>query len=187
MAVWLQCNEGVQSVVCCLVYMHVLLTTEDKALKDEATLGSLGVKEGTVLYFKDLGPQISWRTVRLPTHSSQSQSHLLLTVTHSPHSLTHLTVTHSHAHSSQSHSLLTVTLTSPHSHTHSHTHLSSQSHSLLTVTLTSPHSHTHLSSQSHSPLLSPCSVSNNSISFFLPSLLLMCVSVRVYVCVHRCS
>ena len=148
MAVWLQCNEGVQSVVCCLVYMHVLLTTEDKALKDEATLGSLGVKEGTVLYFKDLGPQISWRTVRLPTHSSQSQSHLLLTVTHSPHSLTHLTVTHSHAHSSQSHSLLTVTLTSPHSHTHS-----SQSHSpLLTITLT-PHSHTHLSSQSHSPLL----------------------------------
>ena len=68
-AVWLQCNEGVRSVVYCLVYMHVLLTTEDKALKDEATLGSLGVKEGTVLYFKDLGPQISWRTVRLPTHS----------------------------------------------------------------------------------------------------------------------
>lgn len=35
-----------------------------KALKDEQTLESIGLGKGGALYFKDLGPQISWSTVR---------------------------------------------------------------------------------------------------------------------------
>lgn len=42
------------------------LILEGKALKDDETLGSLGLsgKKGT-LYFKDLGPQIGWTTVSI--------------------------------------------------------------------------------------------------------------------------
>lgn len=42
-------------------------STEKKARgeKDDSTLESLGIKDGGVLYFKDLGPQISWTTVFL--------------------------------------------------------------------------------------------------------------------------
>ena len=32
-------------------------------MKDDATLESLDVKDGGALFFKDLGPQIGWRTV----------------------------------------------------------------------------------------------------------------------------
>lgn len=76
---WYWCTTPVNIVM--------LLTTEDKALRDDATLGSLGVKEGTILYFKDLGPQISWRMV------SWLVSHSLLTVTLTPH--THSLQSHS--------------------------------------------------------------------------------------------
>jgi len=34
-----------------------------KMLKDEETLESLGLKNGSRLYFKDLGPQVGWTTV----------------------------------------------------------------------------------------------------------------------------
>ena len=36
-----------------------------KALKDDDTLAKLGIKDGGVLYFKDLGPQIGWSTVAI--------------------------------------------------------------------------------------------------------------------------
>ena len=36
---------------------------EDKPLNDSDTLGSLDVKDGARIYFKDLGPQIAWKTV----------------------------------------------------------------------------------------------------------------------------
>ena len=36
---------------------------EGKMLKDEDGLRSLGLKNGDRLYFKDLGPQVSWTTV----------------------------------------------------------------------------------------------------------------------------
>lgn len=43
----------------------VLFLSEAKSLKDDATLESLGVENGGALYFKDLGPQIGWKTVCL--------------------------------------------------------------------------------------------------------------------------
>ena len=140
-------------------YSYVLLTTEDKALRDDATLGSLGVKEDTSLYFKDLGPQISWRMVSWPCftltpHSHTNSSHSLLVVTltlHTPSSQSHsshslLTVTlftlTPHSYTNSSRSLLTVTLT-----LHTHSSQSHSSHSLLTVTLftLTPHSYTNSS------------------------------------------
>ena len=36
---------------------------EKKALVDDATLADAGIVDGTELNIKDLGPQISWRTV----------------------------------------------------------------------------------------------------------------------------
>ena len=39
--------------------------SEAKSLKDDATLESEGLDDGGVLYFKDLGPQIGWKTVGL--------------------------------------------------------------------------------------------------------------------------
>ncbi|KAJ3555346.1 hypothetical protein NM688_g2629 [Phlebia brevispora] len=41
------------------------LKGDKKALKDEATLASAGLTDGTELEIKDLGPQISWKTVFL--------------------------------------------------------------------------------------------------------------------------
>ena len=48
-----------------LYYMHCVCLSVAKSLKDDATLESLGVDDGGVLYFKDLGPQIGWKTVGL--------------------------------------------------------------------------------------------------------------------------
>lgn len=39
------------------------LDLRDKDRKDSATVASLGVANGGKIYIKDLGPQISWRTV----------------------------------------------------------------------------------------------------------------------------
>lgn len=39
------------------------LKDDKKALQDESTLASAGVVDGSELTVKDLGPQISWRTV----------------------------------------------------------------------------------------------------------------------------
>ena len=36
---------------------------EDKALDDKDTLEKHGIKDGDRLYFKDLGPQVGYRTV----------------------------------------------------------------------------------------------------------------------------
>lgn len=41
----------------------VRLDLRDKDRKDSATVASLGVSNGSKIYIKDLGPQISWRTV----------------------------------------------------------------------------------------------------------------------------
>lgn len=38
--------------------------SESKSVKDDATLESLSIKDGGALFFKDLGPQLGWRTVR---------------------------------------------------------------------------------------------------------------------------
>lgn len=40
-------------------------SSEAKSLKDDVTLDSQGLKDGSALYFKDLGPQIGWKTVSL--------------------------------------------------------------------------------------------------------------------------
>ena len=40
------------------------LTSGSKGLKDGDTLEEIGLKDGGVLYFKDLGMQIGWTTVR---------------------------------------------------------------------------------------------------------------------------
>ena len=34
-------------------------------LKDDETLEDLGLKNGNRLFFKDLGPQVGWTTVRI--------------------------------------------------------------------------------------------------------------------------
>ncbi|KAI8049289.1 3-oxo-5-alpha-steroid 4-dehydrogenase-domain-containing protein [Thamnidium elegans] len=41
------------------------LTTEDKKVLTEQSLSEQGIDESTPIYFKDLGPQIGWRTVFL--------------------------------------------------------------------------------------------------------------------------
>lgn len=41
----------------------VRLDLRDKDRKDSATVSSLGLSDGSKIYIKDLGPQISWRTV----------------------------------------------------------------------------------------------------------------------------
>jgi len=48
-----------------------------KGLKDDATLESLGVKDGGVLYFKDLGPQIGWSTVFMAEYAGPLVTYLL--------------------------------------------------------------------------------------------------------------
>jgi len=34
-----------------------------KAVKDSETLSSVGLSKGGKLYFRDLGPQVGWKTV----------------------------------------------------------------------------------------------------------------------------
>ncbi|KAJ9581162.1 hypothetical protein L9F63_023667, partial [Diploptera punctata] len=41
----------------------IRLEPKGKTLKDNDTLKDLGLKNGTKLYVKDLGPQIGWNTV----------------------------------------------------------------------------------------------------------------------------
>lgn len=41
------------------------LEPKGKSLKDDQTLGSLGLRNGSKLYYKDLGPQVGWTTVFL--------------------------------------------------------------------------------------------------------------------------
>lgn len=41
----------------------VRLDLKDKDKKDSTTISSLGLKSSSNIYIKDLGPQISWRTV----------------------------------------------------------------------------------------------------------------------------
>lgn len=45
------------------------LDARGKSLKDEDTLKSLGLKNGSILYVKDLGPQIGWITVFLAEYA----------------------------------------------------------------------------------------------------------------------
>lgn len=40
-----------------------------KAVKDSATLNSLGIQAGSKIYVKDLGPQIGWKTVFLAEYA----------------------------------------------------------------------------------------------------------------------
>ena len=44
-------------------HWYILVCSGVKALKDEATLDKIGVVDGGVLYFKDLGTQIGWTKV----------------------------------------------------------------------------------------------------------------------------
>ncbi|XP_003385897.1 PREDICTED: very-long-chain enoyl-CoA reductase-like [Amphimedon queenslandica] len=48
-----------------------------KALKDEETISSLKLKDGSSLYFKDLGPQLGWSTVFLCEYSGPLFVYLL--------------------------------------------------------------------------------------------------------------
>lgn len=54
------------------------LEPRGKALKDDDKLETLEVKDGGRLYFKDLGPQISWRTVFLAEYASPLIFYMLL-------------------------------------------------------------------------------------------------------------
>ncbi|XP_002732370.1 putative very-long-chain enoyl-CoA reductase art-1 [Saccoglossus kowalevskii] len=49
-----------------------------RSLKDDATLQSLNIKNGDKLYFKDLGPQIGWKTVFLAEYAGPLFVYLLL-------------------------------------------------------------------------------------------------------------
>ncbi|CAH1775030.1 unnamed protein product [Owenia fusiformis] len=42
---------------------------KSKSLKDDQTLGQLGISNGGKLYFKDLGPQVGWATVFLTEYA----------------------------------------------------------------------------------------------------------------------
>ena len=57
--------------------MFLLHLVEDKALKDEDTLQLLGVEDGGKLYFKDLGPQIGWKTVFLTEYAGPLVCYLM--------------------------------------------------------------------------------------------------------------
>lgn len=54
------------------------LEPRGKAVKDEETLESLEVNDGGKLYFKDLGPQISWTTVFLVEYAGPLIVYMLL-------------------------------------------------------------------------------------------------------------
>ncbi|XP_073228103.1 very-long-chain enoyl-CoA reductase-like isoform X1 [Porites lutea] len=54
------------------------LEPRGKSLKDEDKLASFDIKDGGRLYFKDLGPQISWRMVFLAEYASPLIFYVLL-------------------------------------------------------------------------------------------------------------
>jgi len=54
------------------------LEPKGKALKDEDSLASLGLKSGTLLYFKDRGLQIGWTTVFLCEYAGPLMVYLLV-------------------------------------------------------------------------------------------------------------
>ena len=56
---------NVKNLVSKLNVLFWLLSKGVKALKDDDTLAKLGIKDGGVLYFKDLGTQIGWSTVAI--------------------------------------------------------------------------------------------------------------------------
>lgn len=59
-------KSAIQSKIKLTVYRQRITTAEKKVLDDDAsTLKSVGVSDGDTLDIKDLGPQISWRTVFL--------------------------------------------------------------------------------------------------------------------------
>ena len=45
-------------------YIVYVFFAEGKMLKDDQTLGSLNLGKKGQLFFKDLGPQVGWTTVR---------------------------------------------------------------------------------------------------------------------------
>lgn len=45
------------------------LEAKGKTLKDEDTLNSLNIQDGSKLFLKDLGPQVSWRNVFLAEYA----------------------------------------------------------------------------------------------------------------------
>lgn len=52
------------------------LEPKGKPLKDEVTLGSLGVRDGQLIYFKDRGLQIGWTTVFLSEYAGPLLTYL---------------------------------------------------------------------------------------------------------------
>lgn len=46
-------------------------------MKDTETLQSLGIRDGSKLYLKDLGPQIGWKTVFLAEYAGPLAVYLL--------------------------------------------------------------------------------------------------------------
>lgn len=54
------------------------LESKGKALKDTDTVKSLQLKYGSKLYFKDLGPQIGWKTVFLTEYAGPLAVYLWL-------------------------------------------------------------------------------------------------------------
>lgn len=54
------------------------LEPRGKSLKDEETLSSMEINNGGKLYFKDLGPQISWTTVFLVEYAGPLMVYMLL-------------------------------------------------------------------------------------------------------------
>ena len=59
------CMIGCNISSCSPISLIRFLPIEAKGVKDEDTLQSLGIKDGGVLYFKDLGIQLGWSTVSI--------------------------------------------------------------------------------------------------------------------------
>ena len=57
-------SSAIPEYVIYIMFATVTCSSDAKSLKDDATLKSLNIKDGGALYFKDLGPQMGWRTVR---------------------------------------------------------------------------------------------------------------------------
>ena len=59
------CMIGCNISSCSLISPIGFLPLEAKGVNDEDMLQSLGIKDGGVLYFKDLGIQLGWSTVSI--------------------------------------------------------------------------------------------------------------------------